>query len=37
VELTDGALNSLMDTLEQCAEVQRPRQQHAWLRERAAS
>jgi CYTH domain-containing protein len=37
VELTDGALNSLMDTLEQCAEVQRPRRQHAWLRERAAS
>ena len=37
VELTDGALNSLIDTLEQGAEVQRPRQQHAWLRERAAS
>ena len=37
VELTDMSLNSLMDTLEQCAEVQRPRQQHAWLRERAAS
>jgi CYTH domain-containing protein len=37
VECTDMALNSLMDTLEQCAEVQRPRQQHAWLRERAAS
>ncbi len=37
VELTDMALNSLMDTLEQCPEVQRPRQQHAWLRERAAS
>ena len=37
VEFTDMALNSLMDTLEQCAEVQRPRQQHAWLRERAAS
>jgi CYTH domain-containing protein len=37
VELTDMALNSLMDTLEQSAEVKRPRQQHAWLRERAAS
>ena len=37
VELTDMSLNSLMDTLEQCAEVPRPRQQHAWLRERAAS
>ena len=37
VELTDMALKSLMDTLEQCAEVQRPSQQHAWLRERAAS
>jgi len=37
VELTDTALDSLMDTLEQCAEVQRPRQQHGWLRGRAAS
>ena len=37
LELTDMSLNSLMDTLEQGAEVQRPRQQHAWLRERAAS
>ena len=37
VELTDMSLNSLMDTLEQCAEVKRPQQQHAWLRERAAS
>ena len=37
MELTDMSLNSLMDTLEQCAEVQRTRQQHAWLRERAAS
>jgi CYTH domain-containing protein len=37
VELTDMSLNSLMDTLDNSAEVQRPRQQHAWLRERAAS
>jgi CYTH domain-containing protein len=37
VELTDGALNSLLDTLEDRVVAWQPPQQRAWLKQRAAS
>ena len=37
VELTDAALNSLLDALEHRAVVWQPPQQRAWLKQRAAS
>jgi CYTH domain-containing protein len=37
VDLTDAALNSLLDTLENRSGARRRRQQEAWLKERAVS